>query len=255
MANKNMKKLNPTRIFRINWNTNEKKLKVEINQRNSFDWKLIQFLLEIIFLNVECLGIAKLKMMKKNQFVINVNLEDMKKKAKCPTCSNAYCGYCLQKFYCENVLEILGDVDQYKSLKTRKEKQLLEVWSCPSCRNICLCKFCRTNNGFSPIDESTFDTHDRPSIAHYLIETFARSSYSEDEFHEDSKRCRNHNQDLISNKYKDENAMFSLKNKTEVEKGDFIACRAPPEHGLYFYLGCVKKKSWKKKCFSSLDGT
>jgi len=177
------------------------------------------------------------------------------KKAKCPTCSNAYCGYCLQKFYCENVLEILGDVDQYKSLKTRKEKQLLEVWSCPSCRNICLCKFCRTNNGFSPIDESTFDTHDRPSIAHYLIETFARSSYSEDEFHEDSKRCRNHNQDLISNKFKDENAMFSLKNKTEVEKGDFIACRAPPEHGLYFYLGCVKKKSWKKKCFSSLDGT
>lgn len=83
------------------------------------------------------------------------------KRTRCSKCQQRrgqVCGDCLWMRYGENVEESLLNLE----------------WTCPVCRDICNCSFCRTKNGLAPTGTmyNWAKSKGFKSVAHYLIMTF-----------------------------------------------------------------------------------
>ncbi|KAL1188896.1 E3 ubiquitin-protein ligase JMJ24 [Cardamine amara subsp. amara] len=92
-------------------------------------------------------------------------------RTQCSQCSPAvrgqFCGDCLFMRYGEHVLEALENPD----------------WTCPACRGICNCSFCRKDKGWHPTGTAYRKVLKLgyKSVAHYLIQTNQQSEISEDD--------------------------------------------------------------------------
>jgi hypothetical protein len=74
---------------------------------------------------------------------------------RCKSMHGVFCGDCLYMRYGEHVDEARDDAQ----------------WTCPSCRDICNCSFCRSKKGWPPTGAMyrTAVAEGYPSVAHYLI--------------------------------------------------------------------------------------